>query len=334
MNRLRVSFAASCAAQFFCGCPTTPATQDPDPADSGRQVENGAGAPQTDGGETQALDAGQTDATADAGRATFDAGINNVPSPDAGTTPPPAADCGDDDPLTNFGWVGFCGDRVDDNCRVDHPDADCTTGVYSHEYCNTGDEECPATQPASAPPTWDCATMPVPDNVIAYAHFTESNEQVQSFCVFVYESTAFAGEHYVATAISDGSNTSGPNSLCAADKSARRHFYLSDLVDEIAAATNCAPVRCVYDGSNVPVDDQKLSNHCRRAMRNVARGAQAEFIPEIQYFAASREEATAKLDILESVEIACLGIDRNTGEPYRVGEIWVTQAVKELTRVP
>src|SRR5690606_3408787 len=47
-------------------------------------------------------------------------------------------DCGDDDPLTNGNWVGFCADRVDDNCKTEDETTPCPTSSSVHNYCNTG----------------------------------------------------------------------------------------------------------------------------------------------------------------------------------------------------
>lgn len=49
-----------------------------------------------------------------------------------------------------------------------------------------------------------------------------------------------------------------------------------------------------------------------------------------QYFAASREEALAKLAILDTAEVACIGIDNLSGEPYRATERWYVQAAAPL----
>jgi|GEM_PF-1984153 len=335
-----VSAVAVLSAAFVVGCPTTsntgnepasePAAEPSTTPDSGNANDDAGNAPSPD---TPSPDTPSPDAPSP-----------DTPSPDAtpgdaGNANPPPADCGDNDPLTNAAWVGFCGDRVDDNCQVDHPATPCNLGVSAHQYCNTGDEECPSTQPGSAPPSWDC-TGDVPANVIAYAQFTESNDQVTDFCVFVYESTAFPGEHYVAVDVTDGTDTRGPDGRCAADYSARRHVYLSDLKTSDGADTGCGPVRYIHaypnenNGQLYPVDEQKLSNNCRKMMRNIVRASGQSFDPAIQYFAASRAEAVAKLDVLETVEVACVGIDNIDGEPYRTGEEWLTQAAKELTRVP
>jgi hypothetical protein len=100
--------------------------------------------------------------------------------PDAGPVqdaPFTGDNCGDEDPLTFAaadGWVGFCDDRVDDNCHVDAPLDPCPTGTSQHNYCRTGDEPCPATQAASAPPAWDCQGAP-PANVIAHGYYASAD---------------------------------------------------------------------------------------------------------------------------------------------------------------
>lgn len=255
--------------------------------------------------------------------------------PDAGE-PEVFDDCSDNDPLTRADWVGFCEDRVDDDCTINVNDDPCNDGVNAHNLCQTADEPCPTTQPGSAPPNWDCTGTP-PENVIAFALFEQSNNQVLRFCTFVYESTEFAGEHYIAVDVDDGNEPNGPNGLCAADYSARRHIFYSDLEDDAGNDTGCDGVKYIHaypqenpTGESYPVDDQKLSNTCRKAIRNIVRNPQANFEPDIQYFAASRSEALGKLAILDTAEVACVGIDNLDNEPYRPGEIWVVQAAQEI----
>ncbi len=250
--------------------------------------------------------------------------------------PAPPEDCGDDEPLTNASWVGFCEDRVDDNCTNEQRSADCVQFPAFHSFCQTGDEECPTTQPASGPPSFDCLAPP-PSNVIAFATLDAPNAQVDAFCIYVYESEAVPGEHYVAVDVTDGSDPSGPDAKCADDYSARRHLFFSDLLTAQGEPKECAPVRYSHaypeetlSGDFFPVDDQKLSNSCRKAIRNIVRSVQSNFDPDIQYFAASRQEALAKLAILDTAEVACLGIDNLAGEPYRENEVWISQGQGRL----
>jgi hypothetical protein len=310
--------------------------------DNGTNGANGGNGTGNGGGDFDAGLPGSVDSGNDNGGGGDDAGAgmdagpapdSGLPPADAGAPPPDAGgnvggDCNDADPLTNQGWAGFCGDRVDDNCTVEDTTDPCPESASVHNYCRTGDEPCPSTQPGSAAPDWDCTGTP-PDNVIAYAHFTDGNEQVVSFCTFVYESTAVAGEFYAAIKLENGTNTSGPNNYCSADKTARRHLYYSNL-DEGA----CPEVRYIHNYNPLyPVDQQLLSNECRKMIRNTQYNDPA-FDPDIQYFASSRAEADAKLAILDTAEIACVGIDNIDGDPYRVGEIWVTQASQTLVLVP
>lgn len=260
-----------------------------------------------------------------------DAGVPDDGDPNAG------GDCDDDDPLTNESWVGFCADRVDDNCVTEDTTTPCPTTTGTHNYCNTGDEPCPATQPGSAAPAWDCRGA-APENVVAFAYHADANNpNVVEMCVFVYESSEAPGEHYVAYSFTDGPSPFGPPSPpvtpaadCNADRFARRHLFLSDLDDGA-----CEGVRYIHanpqdnpTGELYPVDDQKLSNRCRKMMKNVS--FPTSFTPDIQYFAASREEAVAKLAVLDTAEIACVGIDNLSGEPYRTTERWYVQAAAPL----
>src|SRR5690606_5364213 len=104
---------------------------------------------------------------------------------------------------------------------------------------------------------------------------------------------------------------------CTYDNSARRHLFFSNL-DEGA----CPEVRFIHEynwsetGGLYPTDLQKLSNECRKMIRNTSFN-DPSFEPDIQYFAASDEEADAKLDVLETAEFACVGIDDEDGAPYR-----------------
>lgn len=299
--------------------------------------------------EGGAADAAPVDAAVDA-----PPGDASMP-PDASTSPEPIdagglADsdagqtgdetCGDDNPLTNSTWVGFCGDRVDDNCRVDQPRDPCPDGPSAHNYCRTGDEPCPATAPASAAPAWNCEDS-APAGVIAWARYADaSNVNVTGFCAFVYESAAIPGEHYVAVQVTNGSNVRAaqpetPGRDCNADTAARRHLYFSDL-----DAGACPDVKYIHAYPNraqgylgYPVDDQKLSNQCRKMIRNISYNDIA-FEPDIQYFAASRAEAVAKLEVLDTAEVSCIGIDNLEGEPYRPTEQFYVQAQAPLVRVP
>lgn len=277
-----------------------------------------------------------------------DAGGGGGGSGDGGQVNDPGAggDCGDADPLTNDGWVGFCGDRVDDNCAVDQPNDTCPTSTASHNYCNTGDEPCPTTQPGSAAPTWDCTGTP-PAGVIAYARYDDAaNLNVTAFCAFVYESSAVPGEHYVAVSVTNGANVRAakpgdPTRDCSADTSARRHLYFSNLdegacpdVKYIHAYAHPSPgqVTSADYPSGYPTDEQKLSNGCRKMIRNITYNDPA-FEPDLQYFAASRQEALAKLSLLETAEVNCIGIDNLNHEPYRATEQFYVQASAPITVV-
>ena len=81
-----------------------------------------------------------------------------------------------------------------------------------------------------------------------------------------------------------------------------------------------------------PVDEQKLSNACRKMIRNIGYNDPA-FEPDIQYFAASRQEALAKLSYLETAEVSCVGIDNLQGQPYRPTEQFYVQARAPLLLV-
>ncbi len=279
-------------------------------------------------------------ASACAGSTSGDGGAPGAEPPTEGM-----GDCGDDDPLTNAGWAGFCADRVDDNCAVDVGD-DCpeitsSSTAGEHHFACTHDEPCPATAPGAAPPSWDCEGPP-PANVVAYALYDDAaNAQVRRFCAFVYESPVVADEFYAAIDVVSGPDPQGPvdpaigsGGLCSYDFNARRYLFFTDL-DE----GECAPVRFTHaygfenGGIDFPVDQQQLSTPCRKAIRLVTRDDPA-FSPDIQFFAASEDELTQKLALLETAEIACVGIDNTSGAPYRATEVFVVQAEQTITLVP
>jgi hypothetical protein len=180
---------------------------------------------------------------------------------------------------------------------------------------------------------WNCEGTP-PANIIASATYANAgNAQIAAFCAYVYESTAFPGEHYARVSFTNGNNPTGPvhpnsagtTGYCAHDTSARRHMWFSNLDDG-----PCPVVRYSYPDL---VNNQKLSNGCRKAIKNIAGFSAGQTItPPIQYFAGSREEALGKLAVLDTVELGCLGIDNiATGNPYRVEEEFYAQASAELT---
>ncbi len=221
--------------------------------------------------------------------------------------------CGDDDPLTQSNWVGFCDDRVDDNCTIDAPLDPCPFTVSAHQYCQTGDEPCPATQPTSGPPAFDC-TGAIPRNVIAHAQLETPNDQVQSLCVFFYESDAVPGEVYAAYVHEDGVDPAGPDFTCATDLIYRRYLFVAD-----NDPAPCDPVTVPFPSS---ADDYKISNACRKALRPVAQDDPL-FSPDIQYFAASVDEALQKLAVLDTAEIGCLRAVNPDGAEIRP---WALQA--------
>ena len=74
---------------------------------------------------------------------------------------------------------------------------------------------------------------------------------------------------------------------------------------------------------------KKLSNSCRKMIRNTSSAS--SFTPDVQYFAASRTEALAKLAVLDTAEINCLGIDNLANQPYRAAEQFYVQAAQPIT---
>lgn len=236
----------------------------------------------------------------------------------------------DDDPLTSTTTSGFCDDRRDDDCAVNVADEECV-GVAGAVplACRSADEPCPATQPADAAPDWDC-TGDVPDGVVAYAAYAdETNVAVRSFCAYVYASAVVDGDHYVAIRLVNGPTTAGADDACRADVAARRHLFFADL-DGSSDPGACDGVAIVHPDD---VAEQLLSNRCRKMIRNVARNDPA-FEPDVQYFAAGADDAAAKLAVLDTAEIACIGIDGTNGAPIRPNEVWTVQAAAPIVLVP
>ena len=286
-------------------------------------------------------------------------------------------DCGG--ALNDRSFLGFCQDRVDDNCTVDVPDPNCevnddSASVQRHHLCRTGDEPCPTTQPGNEAPAWDCTGTP-PVGVLAFAHhLNEADPEMREFCVMVYAG-AVAGESYVAFSVRNGPDFRGPDNVadddgvlrsdvCSADYGVRKHLFFSNLDQGECAGPryihaygfeNCGDHPCAGDeatlGFEFPVDEQPLSNGCRKMVKMVPSlsgdntasngtpldgdgtlSSRASTL--VQFFAGSDAERQRKLEILETAEIACVGIDDPTGAPYRSNEIFGPQASAILQIVP
>jgi hypothetical protein len=192
----------------------------------------------------------------------------------------------------------FCADRVDDDC-------------------DGGDEPCPATQPADAAPAFTCNGA-APSSVLAHAVLS-SNEQVESGCVFVYQSAS--GAFYAAVSVTDGPSPRGPQGvsagLCQYDTSARRHVFFTT-----SPVEDCADVIYTYPDQ---VPNQLLSTECRRMVRNI-QSNDPTFTPDIQFLPGDLAAQEARLARFDTAEVACLGINNQSGMPYRTDEVFVTQS--------
>jgi len=200
--------------------------------------------------------------------------------------------------LDNPSGILFCDDRVDDNCDGEG-------------------EVCPATQPADAPPAFDCTGTP-PDNVFAHASLP-TNAQVAGGCVFIYQ--AESGAFYASVDVRDGSNPQGPMGesvgLCAYDYGARKHLFFTT-----APVSECADIAYVYPDQ---VANQLLSNDCRKMVRNLVRD-DPSFEPDIQFLPGNVDDQRARIETFSVAEVACLRINNASGAPYRPDELFVTQA--------
>lgn len=192
----------------------------------------------------------------------------------------------------------FCDDRVDDDDDGD-------------------DEPCPATQPADAPVAYDCAGAP-PPSVLAHVDLP-SNDQVASGCVYIYQGGT--GAFYAAVDIENGPEPTGPmgqsTGLCSYDRSARRHVFMTT-----SPLADCPDLTYVYPDM---VENQLLSNGCRRMVRNIGY-SDADFDPDIQFLAGDEADQRNRIDVFDTVEVACLGINNTLGAPYRTDEVYVTQS--------
>ena len=268
-------------------------------------------------------------------------------------------------PLGDGAVLGFCEDRVDDNCAVDVPDANCevnddNASVQAHHLCRTGDEPCPTTQAGNAAPLWDCTGTPPPE-VLAFAHHLDENDpELHEFCAIVYAG-AVAGESYVSVTVRNGVNFRGPDNIpddngvlrsstCSADYSVRKHLFFSNLDDGVCPGVryvhaygfeNCGSHPCDFGeaplGFEFPVDEQPLSNACRKMVKMVPSLSGTDTrtaAPLVQFFAGSDAERQHKLEILETAEIACVGIDASNGAPYRDAEIFGVQASAVIQIIP
>jgi hypothetical protein len=304
----------------------------------GRRTPGDAGHIDDAGQGIDALPDAGDDLPTDAGR-TFDAGSTLT---DAGNEEDASASCSDDDdPLTNVGWAGFCGDRVDDNCTNDTGEicpADVSDTAATDHYGCTWDEPCSGLPDGGVMPEWDCAGTP-PEGVVAYASFA-SNDQVATLCTFIFRSPASGETYYsVMPVFTNGADPFGPDDpdagrLCSFDYSARRFLFLTDKAEAV-----CEPTRVVssfglsdrFSDPAHPNDTQKLSTRCRKKIRKLANLTDSN---ATKLFANSQAEADAKLALLDTVEVACIGVDREDGGPIRPAEIFVLQAEAPLVVVP
>lgn len=200
--------------------------------------------------------------------------------------------------------IAFCDDRVDDDC-------------------DGQDEVCPSTQPSDAAPTFTCgADEPVPSSVLAFAQLPE-NEQVATGCVFVYQGSS--GDFFLAATVEDGAFRQGPQGqstgLCSFDYAARKHLFLT-----APPVEDCDDVVFVYPDE---IDNQLLSNECRKMVRNIAV-RDPDFDPAIQYLPGDEEVQRRRIARFSVAEVACVGINSTTGVPYRPDEVFVSQASAPL----
>ena len=199
--------------------------------------------------------------------------------------------------------LAFCGDRVDDDCEG-------------------GDESCPATKPADAPPDFDCDSDNVPANVLFWTDLP-SNEQVESGCVFVYQGETDA--FYAAVDITNGSDPQGPEGKstgeCSYDYSARRHLFFTE-----SPTKDCDDLEYTYPDD---VANQLLSNDCRKMVRNIAQ-SDGDFDPDIQFLPGDLDDQRKRIERFDTAEVACLRINNASGEPYRPDEVFVTQSARVL----
>jgi len=354
MRRSAVVFAAVLSTLIAC----------PPPSQGEGEGEGEEGEGEGDPGEGEGDgDAGEGEGEGDAGQ-----GEGEVEGEGEGEGDPGEGEGeGDDCPglLNDRSFLGFCEDRVDDNCTVDVPDADCElnddgSSVQRHHLCRTGDERCPATQPGNTPPAWDCTGTP-PSGVLAFAvHDDPADPEIKKFCVIVYAG-AVAGESYVSFTLTNGPDFRGPdgvpddngtlrNDVCAADYSVRKHLFFSNLDEGPCEGVryvhaygfeNCGDGPCAPGeeplGYEFPVDEQPLSNACRKKIRmvpNLVADNTSTATPQVNFFAGSDAELQTKLSVLETAEIACVGIDGPDGAPYRPAEIFGLQASATIQLVP
>ncbi len=202
--------------------------------------------------------------------------------------------------------ITFCGDRVDD-------DGD------------DRDENCPSTQPADAAPAYECDANP-PDNVVAYAAF-EENAQVSEGCVFVYQGET--GAYYASVKVLNGQDVFGPmgesQGKCRAYTSARRHVFMTT-----SPVGDCPIIEFQHPDQ---VTNQLLSNDCRKMLRN-QQFNDPGFDPDVQYLDGDLAAQRYRLAQFDTVEVACTGLNRPSGEPYANDSVFVTQATTTWTTNP
>ncbi|MBI4822122.1 MAG: putative metal-binding motif-containing protein [Deltaproteobacteria bacterium] len=206
-----------------------------------------------------------------------------------------AGDCAGNDPWIHPGASEICGDFVDDDC------AGAMTGAA-----------CPTTQAAVSAPAWDCSTGPAPNNVYAYALFSNGGGFFQDDGCFVF----FEGlrdEFYVArknvTAVNNSASCSTVNGCVCPSLNGWPSYDRRMYAFTLAGNTSDCPEIAINDNGN---EAQPVSNACRKYLLQLHY-----YGLQIAYVGNSLATIDARLSLYPTVEVACAHDLPHNNLPYR-----------------
>ncbi|MBI2376988.1 MAG: putative metal-binding motif-containing protein [Deltaproteobacteria bacterium] len=206
-----------------------------------------------------------------------------------------AGDCAPTDPWIHPGAPEICGDFVDDDC----------TGALTGAAC-------PTTQAAVVAPTWDCRNGAPPNNVYAYALFTDGAGFFRANGCFVF----FEGlpdELYVTrvniSPVSTDSSCSTINGCVCPSLGGWPSYDRRMYAFTLAGAPDDCPEIEIYDDGRT---NQPVSNACRKYL------LQMHFYDlQSAYVAGSVSALESRLTLFPTVEIACAHDQPHANLPYR-----------------
>lgn len=205
-----------------------------------------------------------------------------------------AGDCNPEDPWSNPGATEICNDHFDDNCD------------------NNSSETCPTTQTAGVNvPNWDCSGTP-PNNVYAWAVFTDGQGYYQNGGCFVFFEglrDEFYVKHNLARVSQAASCEQINGCVCPSLNnwpSYDRRLYAFTLAGNDPAA--CEEI-VIQDNGNMA---QAVSNGCRKYLYQL----HYYDIP-YSYLAGSLAEIQRRIQLFPTLEVSCVRDAPHANLPYQ-----------------